>query len=63
MALDGLRAGDLDRQLARYRPGDVVRVHAFRRDELIETELTLQSAAADTCRLLPEADGARWLDA
>lgn len=63
MALDGLRTGDLDRQLARYRPGDVVRVHAFRRDELIETELTLQSAAADTCRLLPEADGARWLDA
>jgi predicted metalloprotease with PDZ domain len=43
VALDGLRAteANLDRLLARYRPGDTVQLHAFRRDELMAFEVRL----------------------
>jgi predicted metalloprotease with PDZ domain len=50
IAIDGLRVNgnpsNLDQLLARYRVGDSVTVHAFRRDELLSFELTLQG-----CRL------------
>ena len=44
VALDNLRitASNLDALLARYRVGDVVQLHAFRRDELMCFELHLQ---------------------
>ncbi|PWF49130.1 M61 family metallopeptidase [Massilia glaciei] len=46
VALDGLRVsgspGSLDGLLARYRVGDTVAVHAFRRDELMTFSVTLQ---------------------
>ncbi|TMS59126.1 M61 family metallopeptidase [Imbroritus primus] len=44
VALDGLRiAGDqLDRMLARYRPGDLVEIHYFRRDVLGVAEVLLR---------------------
>ncbi len=44
VALDGLRvnASNLDSLLGRYRSGDRARLHAFRRDELIEFELELK---------------------
>ncbi len=53
IALDGLRVThkSLDRQLQRLRAEARVRAHAFRRDELIECDLRLQPAAADTCHL------------
>ncbi|MGU7783835.1 M61 family metallopeptidase [Burkholderia sp. PU8-34] len=43
IALDGLRVtgGNLDALLARYRPGDKVELHAFRRDELRTAKLKL----------------------
>ena len=43
VAVDGLRCNDatLKAMLARRKPGSEVRVHAFRRDELIETTVTL----------------------
>ncbi|WP_179403156.1 M61 family metallopeptidase [Burkholderia guangdongensis] len=43
IALDGLRASgaNLDALLARYRPGDKVEIHAFRRDELRTVRLKL----------------------
>ena len=43
VALEGLRItpGNLDVLLERYRLGEKVRIHAFRRDELIEAELIL----------------------
>ena len=43
VALDGLRATDagIDRLLVRYQPGDTVRVHAFRRDELLSFDVRL----------------------
>ena len=59
VALDGLRAslGTLEQQQARWQPGERVRVHAFRRDELIQCELALHPAPADTCWLsLADAD-------
>jgi predicted metalloprotease with PDZ domain len=46
IALDGLRVGgatgSLDGMLARYKVGDTVAVHAFRRDELLTFEVKLQ---------------------
>lgn len=46
IAIDGLKAsnGSLDKMLARKRKGARVKVHAFRRDELIEREVTLGSS-------------------
>ena len=46
IAIDGLRAtgnpSNVDALLSRYRVGDKVTVHAFRRDELMAFEVTLQ---------------------
>ncbi|CAM2149838.1 M61 family peptidase [Pararobbsia alpina] len=53
VALDGLRAtgGNLDGLLSRYRPGDKVQVHAFRRDELREVTVTLDAPDVARYRL------------
>jgi predicted metalloprotease with PDZ domain len=47
VALDGLRitGGNLDKLLLRYRPGDRVQLHAFRRDELMRFDVTLAAKA------------------
>ncbi|CAJ0691263.1 hypothetical protein R82526_03623 [Ralstonia mannitolilytica] len=47
VAVDGLRvpAGQLDKTLTRYRAGDTVPVHVFRRDELIQLNVTLATDA------------------
>jgi predicted metalloprotease with PDZ domain len=48
VAVDGLRVSgsNLDGLLQRYRAGDVVEVHAFRRDELMTFDVTLESDTA-----------------
>jgi predicted metalloprotease with PDZ domain len=51
IAFGGLKINDVDKTLARYRPGERVQVHAIRRDELITVTLELGKAAADTARL------------
>lgn len=53
VALDGLKltASGLDKQLARRRPGERVKLHAFRRDELMCFEVELAGAPLDTARL------------
>lgn len=61
VAVDGLRATDLDKSIARFSAGDEVVVHAFRRDELISTQVKLQLADNDTCRLVLNENGAHWL--
>ena len=69
IAIDGLRVtpDDIDAHLGRYRPGEVVPVHAFRRDELHELQLTLEAAKLDawTLHVNDNAIGARnrrrWL--
>ncbi|MCC6608591.1 MAG: M61 family metallopeptidase [Burkholderiales bacterium] len=50
-AIDGLRTTPktFPQLIARRRPGDRVRVHAFRRDELREFDVVLDAAPADTC--------------
>ena len=55
VALDGLRItpATFDALLARQRPGNTVGVHAFRRDELLQTKVTLAPPVADTARLTP----------
>ena len=55
MALDGLRvnSGNLDRLLEQRSVGETVAVHAFRRDELMLFDVTLQAPAADTVELNP----------
>ncbi|GAB3626763.1 peptidase M61 [Pandoraea terrae] len=69
VAIDGLRvtAGNLDKLLERYRPGDEVTVHAFRRDELRESTLTLDAPEVTKYSLTVTRDRAasqrreRWL--
>jgi predicted metalloprotease with PDZ domain len=52
IAVDGLRVNgnpsNLDQLFTRYRVGDTVPVHAFRRDELMRFEVTLQGCVAPT---------------
>lgn len=59
ISINGLRAarGSFEKLLARYRPGEHVRVHAFRRDELMDFDVVLQAPPADTC-VLSLDDGA-----
>jgi predicted metalloprotease with PDZ domain len=54
VAIDGLKVGarTLDQRLTGRNPGDVVRVHAFRRDELMEFTVELRAVPADTCTLV-----------
>lgn len=53
VAVDGVRitSANVEKLLAQYAPGIAVRVHLFRRDELMELEVTLASPPADTCVL------------
>jgi predicted metalloprotease with PDZ domain len=53
VAVDGLRvSGDtLEDRLERMRPGQRVRLHLFRRDELLALEVELAAPPADTCVL------------
>jgi predicted metalloprotease with PDZ domain len=58
IALDGLRVtpDNIDAMLGRYRPGDTVPLHVFRRDELHLMPLTLAAAKPDAWAL-SVADG------
>ena len=53
VAIDGLRvtASNLDSLLQRYRRGDAVTLHAFRRDELMSFRVVLQPESAPQWRL------------
>lgn len=57
IAIDGLRATgtNLDALIARYRPGDKVEVHAFRRDELRTAKLKLDGPEVTRYRLTAAA--------
>ncbi len=62
IAVDGLRVNgnpsNLDQLFARYRVGDTVTVHAFRRDELMTFDVTLQGERVP-CILITVAPGSR----
>jgi predicted metalloprotease with PDZ domain len=55
--------GSFEKVLNRFQPGDSIRVHGFRRDELMEFNVTLAAPAADTCyfTLVDESLCQRWL--
>lgn len=57
VAIDGLRvsADAIDKLLGRHHAGDTLTVHAFRRDELIVTQVMLAAAPRDTCWLTLDA--------
>ena len=57
VAIDGLRAAPdtIEKLLRRRRSGEALTVHAFRRDELIVTALTLGDAPHDVCWLSLDA--------
>ena len=69
IAMNGLRVtpDNFDHQVSRYRPGEAVTLHAFRRDELHVLELTLSAAKPDAWSLSVNEDKAgararkRWL--
>ncbi|KAF1028584.1 MAG: hypothetical protein GAK40_00874 [Burkholderia plantarii] len=68
VAVDGLRVtgANLDALLARYRPGDKIEVHAFRRDELRVVSLKLDGPDVTRYRLVAaDKPAARriWRDA
>jgi predicted metalloprotease with PDZ domain len=62
IAVDGLRVNgnpcNLDQLFSRYRVGDTVTVHAFRRDELMQFNVTLQGDRVPNVVLAP-ANGTR----
>ncbi len=73
VALDGFRVGatSLGERLEGRQPGERVRLHVFRRDQLVEVELALGARPRDAC-WLERAQGAtasqralyeRWLEA
>ncbi|HET8730949.1 MAG TPA: PDZ domain-containing protein [Moraxellaceae bacterium] len=61
IAIDGLRVtgATLDKALAGRAPGDVLDVHAFRRDELMQFTVILGESPPDTCVLTLPAEGPR----
>ena len=61
VAVNGLKASDLDKAIARHKVGDTVKVHAFRRDELATYKVKLQATPADTCRLSLAPGTAAWI--
>jgi predicted metalloprotease with PDZ domain len=71
IALNDLRTTqrNLDKRLESFHPGERLRTHVFRRDELIRCDILLQAPPADTCFLTAGGDAAArrrraaWLDA
>lgn len=69
LALNGVRASpcSFDATLARYRAGDCLKVHAFRRDELMIFNVCLGAPANDQAELVPTSRANRlrkdWLRA
>jgi predicted metalloprotease with PDZ domain len=69
LAMDGLRVtpSTLDKQLARRQAGDLVKVHAFRRDELMAFDVQLAPSPAEDCTLAVERGAnvlrRKWLGA
>ncbi len=69
MAMNGLRVtpDNFDHQVLRYRPGEAVTLHAFRRDELHVLDVTPAAAKPDAWSLSANEDKAgararkRWL--
>jgi predicted metalloprotease with PDZ domain len=61
VAIDGLRVtgNNLETLLARYTAGDKVEVHAFRRDELRQTVVTLDAPEVARYRLAVDSTAAR----
>jgi predicted metalloprotease with PDZ domain len=61
VAVDGLRVNgmpsNLESLLARYRVGDTVTVHAFRRDELMTFDVQLQGERVPGITLSPAVAG------
>ena len=52
MAIDGLKvSAQLEKTIASYAIGDTLSVHLFRRDELMQCQVVLQSSIADFCSL------------
>ncbi len=53
VALDGIKVNKerLEKLISTYPPGSAVKIHAFRRDELMEFDLQLTEAPLDTCYL------------
>jgi predicted metalloprotease with PDZ domain len=61
VAIDGVRASteSVTALTMRRAPGEVVSIHAFRRDELFRVDLALAGAPLDTCYLSLRADAAQ----
>lgn len=58
VAIDAIRVGNanFEKILSRYKAGERLHVHAFRRDELMTFEVELVGAASNTCYLTTTAE-------
>ena len=58
VAIDGLRVtpASLEGMLARHQPDDSLKIHAFRRDELMEFTLQLDPPAVESAQLAPRSE-------
>ncbi len=62
LAVDGLKvSAQLEKTVASYAIGDNLRVHLFRRDELMQCQVILQASIQDSCTLLLSPDAQRRL--
>lgn len=65
IAINSVRVdnGSFEKVLNRYQPGDIISVHGFRRDELMQFNVTLAEPTLDTCYLtiIDEETVKRWL--
>ena len=62
LALNGIKVEfkSLEKRLGEYQSGERMRIHAFRRDELMVFELQAQPADNDTCALRLQGDVSFW---
>jgi predicted metalloprotease with PDZ domain len=63
IALDGLKAdqASLEQRVARFQPDQRFRIHAFRRDELMQFECVAKPSPKNVCVLTLQADKPMWL--
>ncbi len=63
VAMDGLRVQykTLEKRLDEYQPGDLIKMHVFRRDEFMEFKVKATQAEKDTCALQLTGAVPTWL--
>ncbi len=64
IAIDNLKVilSNFEKTLSRYQPEETITVHAFRRDELMQFDVTLKPAPSNTCYFEITGDLGNWIE-